>query len=172
MANVARVKNAAASDNGSDDAGADEAPEQMADLRVDQMVVEFADIVDGKIRADNQGRIMVAMTGVIEFVVHEGKDEDGHTIYTSDLFKNTQDELQGALLLSTQNAAKLLFKRRYEALYPPEPKERKARINYKAEVDLLERQMAVMEQAINDFDRAPTAEEWAAAGVPPYKKSA
>ena len=141
------------------------ADKDAVDVLVDTMLCEWTP------EPDAEGRITVYLSGVFEFVVHEGKDDEGKLEYTSSLFRGKQDELSLALRRAVENVGKRCFNRRYYELNPKEIKPRKPR-ETKADVladrDLYKRQLDVIQDAL---ERRKNGEpefqpDWQAAGVP------
>jgi hypothetical protein len=173
-ANVAMAKGAVLEvvANGVDEAAEETEQPTMDDVIADNLEVRFGDIVDGDIVPDNQGRLTVELSGTIAFYVHQGTDDDGNIVYTSDLFKSTQDELMNALRLGCTNAARRAFKSAWERIYPPEPKERKPRESMKAKyeearshLDVANQQLVIVAAATKS-GRMPTAADFEDAGLP------
>jgi len=128
---------------------------------------------------DDPSTIIASIAGAAEFVIHEGKDDDGLPIFTSSLFKNPKDELQDALTLAIRNVAYYAFKRVWDERYPPEEKRRMTRERQEEKISRLtteseaaknraevaEAQAQVLADAVK-AKRMPTAADFAEAGVP------
>ena len=161
-----------------DEAPADEAPDaenndkQALDVRQDDVVADWYDSTD-----DDGNIIHVAwLQGTFEFVIHEGKDEDGLPVYTSSMFKNAQDDQQAAFSRAFQNVGLRAFRKKWNVLFPPEERKRAerekqaekiARLTNSAEAekqraDIAELQAQVLAQAL----AAGVAPDFEAAGVP------
>lgn len=140
-----------------------EEDEDVTDVLVDEMTTEWSDT------PDDDGIIIVRVSGTYVFHVHEVVNEDGTIEYTSGLFKNKQDELGKALRLSIGNVAKRVFKRQWETLFPPEAKVRRTRQSVRAELDVRDRQMEVVLAAL-ESGRPVTAQDFIDAGVPVHEK--
>lgn len=146
--------------------------EKPDDMVVDDLFVQFSNLTDGDIVPDSDGRILVSMSGICEFYVHQSVDEDGNVVFASSLFKSTQDDMQSALKLSVANAARRAFRIAYDAIYPPEVKERKPRESIKAkfeeasaERDVAKAQLDVIRTAAS-AGLMPTADDFTDAGLP------
>lgn len=129
-------------------------PEKPHDVLKDRLRIEWEAEKTGEgDDAEETGRTIVKMSGALDFIITEVTD-GGEIKYSSSFLRSNQDDVKDAIGVALKNAVNRRFNEKWNELFPPEQRERKAREKMSEKAERLEQKANVMERIVAEMSSA------------------